>query len=67
MKQKELRIGFCGTCGGNLGYTEEEMAYDMNVLEGKCYCDSGKKMKDCHPEYHYPDCAMCECAGEIQD
>ncbi len=64
---KQLRIGFCGICGVDLGYTEEEMEYDRKVLEEPCYCNSGKQMKDCHPEYHYPPCASCECAGEVQD
>lgn len=65
MKQKLLKIGWCPNCGVCLGYTKEEMDYDLKVMKDPCYCDSGKPLGECHPEYHFPPCASCECAGEI--
>lgn len=57
----------CFDCGIDLGYSQEEIDFDNKVLAGECYCESGKPLKNCHPEYHRIQCGNCECAGEIQD
>ena len=62
-----LKIGYCPRCDGCLDYSKDEMDYDLNVMKKECYCHSGKPLGKCHPEYHFPPCSMCECAGEVQD
>ena len=67
MSEQKTRTIHCIQCGDNVFYSEDEFAFEDKHMELPCACNSGKKAKDCHPEFFDADCASCEVKGEYQD